>query len=137
MPHFLNYPSLIFFCFWLTPTPLHAPTTSLSRLFTEVWIHLPCTCSYYLNLAFFILSTIEATLTFSRITSFRILSLLVYPYIHLNIPISATCIFCHAHAERARKKKRSVKEKQPREVWKKNNRAHSLRFLGSKQCTLS
>uniref|UniRef100_A0A0V0HMJ8 Putative ovule protein n=1 Tax=Solanum chacoense TaxID=4108 RepID=A0A0V0HMJ8_SOLCH len=52
---------------------LHMPNPSQSR-----FSHLVCT---------------GVSPTFSRVTSFLILSLLVCPHIHLNILISTTCIF--------------------------------------------
>uniref|UniRef100_A0A0V0IQB0 Putative ovule protein n=1 Tax=Solanum chacoense TaxID=4108 RepID=A0A0V0IQB0_SOLCH len=50
-------------------------------------------CPNHRNLVSRILSATKATPTFSRITSFLILSLVICPHIHLNILISATCIF--------------------------------------------
>ena len=55
------------------------------------------TCSYHLNRCWVSFSSIGATPTLSRITSFRTISLLVCPQNHRNIRISATlsCWTCH------------------------------------------
>lgn len=78
-----NHISPIFFGL---PLLFYVPcTTNLS--------HLLFTCPNHLNLTSLILTATEFTHTFSWITSFKILSLLICPHIHLNICISATCIF--------------------------------------------
>lgn len=86
-----------FFCLpllLLKPSTASQPFThSPPHLDIRTSVHLLFTWSNYLTLAFYILSSIEATTTLFQISSFLILCFLLCPCIHRNILISTTFIF--------------------------------------------
>ncbi len=75
------------------PLPSFVPSTWINSFFLiGTLISLLWTWSNHLKRLSFIFSSIEATPIFKQISSFRILSFLVVPLIHLNILISTTPI---------------------------------------------
>lgn len=81
-----------FFVLFL-PFPTPATIGYHSHLLTRASTLFLFICPIHLSLAFLTLSNTKITPTLSQIFSFLILSLLVCPYIHLNILISTTFIF--------------------------------------------
>lgn len=79
--------------FFGLPLPLIVSTISnLLHFFIGAFANCLFIYLNHLHLSSLTLSTIKTTPDLYRITSFLILSHLVYPHLHLNI-ISATCIF--------------------------------------------
>lgn len=79
--------------FFGLPLPLLKPyITNFLHLLTNASTYLLFTCPNHLSFAFLNLPTTDAIPTFIWISSFLILLLLVWPHIHLNILIFATCI---------------------------------------------